>query len=129
MRNKIERKFLSFRVLCMYTILFLVIFRVFDVFMTEQEIKAMLITIGTISLLDLIFLFVHYKRNEWFNSQNKSPYQGAWFFSGAGIVFSLLSWSGSFPALRPSQSVLSALMAYVHGLSTSVLHLLQWTHT
>lgn len=64
MRNKIERKFLSFRVLCMYTILFLVIFRVFDVFMTEQEIKAMLITIGTISLLDLIFLFVHYKRNE-----------------------------------------------------------------
>lgn len=64
MINKIERKFLSFRVLCMYTILFLVIFRVFDVFMTEQEIKAMLITIGTISLLDLIFLFVHYKRNE-----------------------------------------------------------------
>lgn len=64
MRNKIERKFLSFRVLCMYTILFLVIFRVFDVFMTEQEIKAMLITIGTISLLDLTFLFVHYKRNE-----------------------------------------------------------------
>lgn len=64
MRNKIESKFLSFRVLCMYTILFLVIFRVFDVFMTEQEIKAMLITIGTISLLDLIFLFVHYKRNE-----------------------------------------------------------------
>ncbi len=64
MRNKIVSKFLSFRVLCMYTILFLVIFRVFDVFMTEQEIKAMLITIGTISLLDLIFLFVHYKRNE-----------------------------------------------------------------
>jgi len=64
MRNKIVSKFQSFRVLCMYTILFLVIFRVFDVFMTEQEIKAMLITIGTISLLDLIFLFVHYKRNE-----------------------------------------------------------------
>lgn len=31
------------------------------------------------------------KSKKGFNSQNKSPYQGAWSFSGVGLVFSLLS--------------------------------------
>ncbi len=64
MINKIDIKFLSFRLFCMFTILFLAIFRVLDFFMTEQEITAMLTTVGAISLLDLIFLIVHYKHNE-----------------------------------------------------------------